>query len=41
MAGFTFTIDQSGAKTTVVPSGIGWTAPSPNNCWVTKKGGLC
>lgn len=40
MAGFTFTINQTGAKTTgAVPSG--WSAPSPNNCWTTKKGGLC
>ncbi|MCI4431223.1 MAG: prepilin-type N-terminal cleavage/methylation domain-containing protein [Burkholderiales bacterium] len=40
MAGFTFTINQSGATTTgAVPSG--WTAPSPNTCWVTKKGGEC
>lgn len=40
MAGFTFTINQSGAKTTgAVPTG--WTAPSPNTCWVTKKGGVC
>jgi type IV pilus assembly protein PilE len=40
MAGFTFTINQTGAKTTgAVPSG--WAVPSPNNCWVTKKGGLC
>ena len=40
MAGFTFTINQSGAKTTgAVPSG--WTTPSPNTCWVTKKGGEC
>ena len=21
--------------------GSGWTAPSPNNCWVQKKGGQC
>lgn len=40
MAGFSFTIDQSGSKTTAaVPSG--WTQPSPNTCWVTKKGGMC
>jgi type IV pilus assembly protein PilE len=40
MAGFGFTINQSGAMTTgAVPTG--WTAPSPNNCWVTKKGGIC
>lgn len=40
MAGFTFTINQNNAKsTTAVPSG--WSTPSPNNCWVTKKGGVC
>ena len=40
MAGFTFTINQTGTKTTAaVPSG--WTAPAPNNCWASKKGGLC
>jgi len=40
MLGFTFTIDQTGAKTTgAVPTG--WAQPSPNTCWVTKKGGVC
>jgi type IV pilus assembly protein PilE len=40
MSGFTFTINQSGAKTTAaVPTG--WSIASPNNCWVTKKGGTC
>lgn len=40
MAGFTFTINQNNVKTTgAVPSG--WTQPSPNTCWVTKKGGVC
>lgn len=40
MTGFTFTINQTGAKTTgAVPSG--WAVPGTNNCWVTKKGGLC
>jgi type IV pilus assembly protein PilE len=43
MAGFTYTIDQTGAKTTTISSGApsGWSAPSPNNCWAVKKGGLC
>ena len=41
MAGFTFTIDQSGAKTSAVPTAKGWTPATPNNCWVTKKGGVC
>jgi len=40
MAGFKFTINQTGAKTTRdVPSG--WSRPSPNNCWAVKKGGTC
>lgn len=40
MAGFTYTVNQSNVKTTpAVPSG--WSAHSPNNCWVTAKGGTC
>jgi type IV pilus assembly protein PilE len=40
MAGFSFTIDQANNRVTAtVPAG--WTLPSPNNCWVAKKGGLC
>jgi type IV pilus assembly protein PilE len=40
MAGFKYTIDQTGAKTTrAVPAG--WSQPSPNSCWATKKGGIC
>lgn len=39
MNDFIFTVDQdSTRKTTKVPSG--WSLPS-NNCWVTKKGGVC
>lgn len=39
MAGFSYTIDQSNAKTTTaVPSGWG---TAPINCWVVKKGGAC
>jgi len=42
MAGFAFTVDQSGTKTTsAVPSSGGWSAPSPNNCWVVRPGGQC
>jgi len=38
MAGFTFTIDQSGNRaTTSVPTG--WTTST--TCWVTAKGGRC
>lgn len=40
MAGFTYTVNQAGTKaTTAVPTG--WTLPTPNNCWITKKGGVC
>jgi len=43
MLGFTYTLDQSGAKTTTIGTGApsGWTVASPNNCWVTRKGGVC
>jgi type IV pilus assembly protein PilE len=42
MTGFTYTVDESGNKVTLnVPPGSGWSAPSPNTCWVTKKGGEC
>jgi type IV pilus assembly protein PilE len=37
--GFHFTIDQTGAKTSEVPSGSGWIGSG--TCWVTKKGGIC
>ncbi len=40
MSGFTFIVDQNNSKTTAaVPSG--WSLPSPNTCWITKKGGVC
>jgi type IV pilus assembly protein PilE len=40
MVGFSYTINQTGAKTTsAVPTG--WSAPSPNNCWTVKKAGTC
>lgn len=44
MAGFSYTVDQSNAKTsafTTPASSNGWSAPSPNNCWATRKGGQC
>ncbi|HWA38079.1 MAG TPA: type IV pilin protein [Burkholderiales bacterium] len=40
VAGFVFTLDHANAKQTT-GVGSGWTAPSPNNCWVQKKGGQC
>ncbi len=40
MAGFTFTVNQQGVRTTAaVPSG--WTQPSPNTCWAIRKDGSC
>ncbi len=44
MAGFTYTIDQSNVKTSTFSgsgSSAGWTAASPNTCWVVRKGGIC
>ena len=43
MTGFTFTVDQSNTKSSTIGTGApsGWTAASPNTCWVTKKGGVC
>lgn len=39
MAGFTFTLDQSGdARTIALPADWGQV---PVNCWVTKRGGAC
>jgi len=40
MNGFTYTVNESGARSTTV-NFTGWTAHTPNNCWVTKKGGVC
>jgi len=40
MAGFSFEVTQAGARsTTGVPAG--WALPAPNNCWVTRRGGVC
>jgi type IV pilus assembly protein PilE len=44
MAGFTYTIAQDNTKTSAFSgtgASKGWTAASPNNCWVFKKGGVC
>lgn len=37
MNGFTYTVDQSNARTSTVPTG--WTAST--SCWVTRKSGQC
>lgn len=43
MAGVTYTVNQSGTRTTVITSAtgvfLGWTGSS--TCWVDRKGGLC
>ncbi len=39
VAGFTYTIDQAGSKTTAVTVGGGW--PATKNCWIFSKGGPC
>jgi type IV pilus assembly protein PilE len=44
MAGFTYTIDQSNTKTSAFSgtgASAGYTAASPNTCWVIRKGGMC
>lgn len=40
MAGFTYTINEAGVKTSAaLPSG--WSTPSPNTCWALKQDGSC
>jgi type IV pilus assembly protein PilE len=44
MVGFSYTMDQNNSKTSTFSgsgSSAGWTAASPNNCWVVRKGGVC
>ena len=44
MVGFQYTVDQFNGKTSAFTGAAatnGWTVPSPNNCWATKKGGYC
>jgi type IV pilus assembly protein PilE len=45
MLGFVYDINQSNVKTsaftTSYPAAAGWTAASPNTCWVIRKGALC
>lgn len=40
MAGFSYTINQTGAKTSTITA-TGWSDPSPNNCWASRKDGSC
>jgi len=39
MAGFAYSIDQTGAKASTVTGVSGWDGSFP--CWVTKQGGQC
>jgi len=43
MLGFIYTVDQGNNKTSpfTASAPAGWTAHSPDNCWVTSKGGGC
>jgi type IV pilus assembly protein PilE len=44
MAGFIYTIDNNNVRTstfTGAGNSAGWTAATPNTCWVIRKGGLC
>ena len=41
MQGFVYTINQNGDRATTFNNVNGWTAHNPNNCWVTRQGGLC
>ena len=44
MAGFAYTIDDQNQKTSTFSgtgAATGWTAATPNTCWVIRKGGLC
>jgi type IV pilus assembly protein PilE len=40
MTGFTYTIDNTGAKTTTAVPSAAWGSP-PIACWVVRKGGDC
>jgi type IV pilus assembly protein PilE len=40
MSGFAYSIDEQNNHTSDMTA-AGWSNPSPNSCWVTRKGGLC
>ena len=40
MAGYVYTIDESGNRTSAITGVGGWTATS-STCWITNKGGVC
>lgn len=41
MGGFTFTINESNVRTSTFAAPSDWTTPSPNTCWVKRKGETC
>jgi len=44
LTGFSYTINQDAVKTSTFSgtgNSHGWTAASPNTCWVMRKGGQC
>ena len=43
VAAFTYTVNQVDAQSTTIAAGgpPGWTTPSPNGCWMVKKGQPC
>jgi len=41
MGGFSFTINESNSRTSTFASPSTWTTPSPNTCWVKRKGDGC
>jgi type IV pilus assembly protein PilE len=40
MTGFSFTLDDLNQKTSAITA-AGWSSPSPNNCWASKKPNIC
>ncbi|MFC7420275.1 type IV pilin protein [Iodobacter arcticus] len=40
MTGFGFTLDDLNQRTSAITAS-GWSNPSPNNCWVSKKPNIC
>lgn len=40
MAGFKYTLDQAGTKTTTITGVNGWTGSS-STCWIIRQGGAC
>jgi type IV pilus assembly protein PilE len=40
MIGFSFTLDDLNQKTSAITA-AGWSSPSPNNCWASKKPNIC